>query len=159
MFKTIAAQALKRSECGKIDKVQRSVGVCIMLKIDKVLIVDDDDYIRRIAEIALKKVGKWDVQLAKCGADALTVAREQNPDIILMDVTMPDLDGPATFAKLRECEGTASIPVIFLTGRVQPDELTRFNELGVNGVINKPFDPMKLPEQICQMLGLEPRVI
>ena len=129
-----------------------------MLKIDKVLIVDDDDYIRRIAEIALRKVGKWDVLLAKCGVDAVAVAKEQRPDIILMDVTMPELDGPATFAKLRECAGTASIPVIFLTGHVEDEQIARFNELGVHGVINKPFDPMKLPEQIRQILGSEQRV-
>lgn len=129
-----------------------------MLKIDKVLLVDDDDYIRRIGEIALKKVGKWEVLLAKNGSDALLVAQEHSPDIILMDVTMPDLDGPATFAKLKECAGTSSIPVIFLTGHVQQEELTKFSALGVNGVISKPFDPMKLPQQICQMLGLELRV-
>lgn len=126
-----------------------------MLKIDKVLMVDDDDYIRKIAEISLKKVGKWQVELATNGLDAITMAQNCKFDVILMDVTMPDLDGPATFSRLKECASTASIPVIFLTGRVQESELEEYRKLGVTGVINKPFDPMKLPEEVRRLLNAE----
>lgn len=126
-----------------------------MLTIDKVLVVDDDDYIRRIAEISLKKVGKWNVLLAKNGFEAVTIAKDEKPDLIVMDVTMPGQDGPATFLKLKEESETSSIPVIFLTGRVDQEDIDRFMELGIAGVIEKPFDPLKLPERICTLLDLE----
>lgn len=123
------------------------------MKIDKILMVDDDEYIRKIAEISLRKVGKWTVRLATSGKEALIIARDEIPDVILMDVTMPDLDGPATFAKLKECQLTAEIPVIFLTGRVLNEEINEYRKLGVAGVINKPFDPMKLPEEIRRIIN------
>ncbi len=125
------------------------------MKIDKILMVDDDDYIRRIAEISLRKVGKWDVRVATCGEEAIAIAKDETPDVILMDVSMPDLDGPSTFVRLKECEATAEIPVIFLTGRVLCDEVEEYRKLGVAGVINKPFDPMKLPEEIRRLLNAE----
>ncbi len=125
------------------------------MKIDKVLMVDDDDYIRRIAEISLRKVGKWSVSVATCGQEALAMAQADAPDVILMDVSMPDLDGPTTFAKLKECLSTSAIPVIFLTGRVLNDEVEEYRKLGVAGVINKPFDPMKLPGEIRRLLNAD----
>lgn len=125
------------------------------MKIDKILMVDDDGYIRKIAEMSLRRVGKWDVQLASSGAEALTLAKSDAPDVIIMDVTMPELDGPATFARLQECASTARIPVIFLTGRVLNQEIEEYRKLGVAGVINKPFDPLKLPEEIRRLLNAE----
>lgn len=125
------------------------------MKIDKILIVDDDSYIRKIAEISLRKVGKWDVHIACSGTEAIELAQNCLPDVIVMDVTMPELDGPATFARLRECDQTARIPVIFLTGRVLSQEIEEYRKLGVAGVINKPFDPLKLPEEIRKLLNAE----
>ncbi len=125
------------------------------MKIDKILIVDDDGYIRKIAEISLRKVGKWDVHIACSGTEAIALAQDCCPDVIVMDVTMPELDGPATFARLRECDQTASIPVIFLTGRVLNQEIEEYRKLGVAGVINKPFDPLKLPEEIRKLLNAD----
>jgi CheY-like chemotaxis protein len=123
------------------------------IKIAKILMVDDDLHIRKIAEISLRKVGKWEVYLASSGEEALALAQQELPDVILLDVTMANLDGPATFARLKECPQTAGIPVIFLTGRVLSDELEEYHRLGVDGIIHKPFDPMKLPEQIDRMLN------
>ena len=125
------------------------------MKIDNILMVDDDSYIRKIAEISLRKVGKWNVQLASSGKEALELVQLQNPDVIIMDVSMPELDGPATFARLQANNLTADIPVIFLTGRVLNDEIEEYRKLGVAGVINKPFDPMKLPEEIRRLLNAE----
>ncbi len=125
------------------------------MKIDKVLMVDDDDYIRKIAEISLRKVGKWEVCVATCGQEALVMANDNAPDVILMDVSMPDLDGPSTFNKLKESQATSAIPVIFLTGRVLNEEVEEYRKLGVAGVINKPFDPMKLPAEIRRLLNAD----
>lgn len=125
------------------------------MKIDKILMVDDDSYIRKIAEISLRKVGKWSVQLASSGKEALELVQEDTPDLILLDVNMPELDGPATFARLKQGISTAGIPVIFLTGRVLAEEVEEYRRLGVAGVINKPFDPMKLPDEIRRLLNAE----
>ena len=122
------------------------------MKIGKVLLVDDDVQIRKIAEISLRRVGKWDVCVAASGKEALAVAESEKPDIILLDVTMPDMDGPTTFMNLKACQATAEIPVIFLTGHVLEEELAAFDKLGVSGVISKPFDPLKLPEEINRVL-------
>lgn len=116
--------------------------------------VDDDAYIRKIAEISLRKVGKWQVKLACSGVEAISLAKNEIPDLIIMDVSMPDLDGPATFARLKECISTKDIPVIFLTGRVLSNEIEEYRKLGVAGIINKPFDPLKLPEEICRLLDI-----
>jgi two-component system, OmpR family, response regulator len=123
------------------------------MPIEKVLLVDDDNDLRRIAQISLKRVGKWTVLLASSGAEALKIATEQNPDVILLDVMMPGMDGPTTLSELRRNRGTASIPIIFLTAKVQTHEVDDYIDMGAIGVITKPFDPMLLPEEIVQMLG------
>lgn len=126
-----------------------------LVKIDKILMVDDDPHIRRIAEISLRKVGKWDVKLDSSGREALSILESMSPDLILMDVTMPEMDGLSTFARLQQMPESAAIPVIFLTGRVLNEEVEEYRKLGVAGVINKPFDPLKLPGEIRRILNLE----
>lgn len=125
------------------------------MKIDKVLMVDDDVHIRKIAEISLKGVGKWQVCLASSGKEALEMAQSERPDVILMDVTMPEMDGRETFVQLRKLKEISEVPVIFLTGRILSEELEEYRKLGVAGVIRKPFDPLKLPQEIRQMLKAE----
>ncbi len=117
--------------------------------------VDDDAYIRRIAEIALRKVGKWDVLMASSGKEALAMLANEIPDVILLDVTMPGLDGPATLAELKALDSSSAVPVIFLTGHVMTDEVAAYRKLGVAGVISKPFDPLKLAEDIRRILNAE----
>lgn len=114
----------------------------------KILLVDDDPNIRRIAQIALSNIGNYDVLLACCGADALELARQTKPDVILIDVMMPDMDGPTTVCRLRQMSGFQDIPVIFVTAKVQKHELHIYTQNGALGVITKPFDPMNLCAEI-----------
>jgi two-component system, OmpR family, response regulator len=120
--------------------------------VERVLLVDDDPRIRKIAQIALQGVANWHVSLAASGFEALEAAANERPDVILLDVMMPDMDGPTTLAKLRESDLTASIPVIFFTAKVQKHELDSYLALGAAGIISKPFDPMTLPQEITDIL-------
>jgi len=117
------------------------------------LLVDDEPHIRRIGELSLKGVGKWTAVLATSGTEALVIAEQEKPDLILLDVMMPGMDGPATLVQLRACEATAAIPVIFMTAKVQKHEIDKYLAAGAIGVIPKPFDPMALPAQIRQLIS------
>ena len=116
----------------------------------KILLIDDEPDIRRIAEVALSFVGGWKVVTAASGAEGLMRARAEAPDAILLDVMMPDMHGPDTFARLRDDPQTAQIPVIFMTAK--PNEAEKYVALGARGVIRKPFDPMTLPAEISRIL-------
>lgn len=117
------------------------------------LLIDDDDDIREIAQLSLELGAGWNVLTAASGAEGLAIAREKHPDAILLDVMMPVLDGPATLAKLREDATTRSIPVVFLTAKARPAERDRLAGLDVAGVLAKPFDPMTLADQLQTALG------
>ena len=119
----------------------------------KILLVDDDADIRLIAEISLSSLGGWQVVQAASGAEALDLASRERPDLILLDVMMPGMDGPTTLEKLRELEDGQATPVIFMTAKVQKAEIDRLLSLGVRGLIPKPFDPMALPDEIRGILG------
>src|SRR6185312_10576597 len=114
----------------------------------KILLVDDEPHIRRVAELCLVRVGKWSAVLAASGPEGIAAAEREHPDLILLDVMMPDMDGPSTLRALRDRESVAGIPVIFMTAKVQDHEIQRYLELGAAGVICKPFDPMKLSEHV-----------
>src|SRR5690349_24969570 len=105
------------------------------MTIHKVLLVDDEDDIRTIGQVSLSRVGGWQTVLASSGADALTKAAAERPDLILLDVMMPGMDGPTTLARLRAQEATATTPVIFMTAKIQKQEVARYLELGAVGVI------------------------
>lgn len=124
-----------------------------MKTVSKVLLVDDEPHIRRIGELSLKGVGKWTAMLAASGSEALTIAERECPDLILLDVMMPGMDGPATLQLLRASDATSRIPVIFMTAKVQKHEVDKYLAAGAVGVIPKPFDPMALPAQILQILS------
>jgi CheY-like chemotaxis protein len=119
----------------------------------KILIVDDEEDIREVARLSLETVGRWSVITAGSAHEGLATASAEQPDAILLDVMMPDLDGAAAFREFQAQPATCSIPVILLTAKVQAGERRRFAELGVKGVIAKPFDPMKLAQQIAGLLG------
>lgn len=120
--------------------------------ITKVLLVDDDANIRFVAQMSLEGLTTWNIILAESGEEALTKAKSDVPDLILLDMMMPGMDGPTTFAKLKEETACAQIPVIFMTAKVQTHEVESYLELGAAGVIAKPFDPMKLADEICRIL-------
>jgi CheY-like chemotaxis protein len=122
------------------------------VKINKVLIIEDEPHIRRIGELSLRGVGKWEVVLAASGSEGLEQAASEQPDVILLDVMMPGMDGPTTLAELRAQLNTSNIPVIFITAKVEKHEVERYLALGAAGVISKPFDPLKLPREIEQIL-------
>jgi CheY-like chemotaxis protein len=119
----------------------------------RILVVDDDAMLREVAQTALELVGGWRVSTAQSGAHAQQQARGERPDAILLDVMMPGLDGPATVNALRADSATRDIPIIFLTAKVQEDDLGRWGSLCLAGIIPKPFDPMTLAADIAAMLG------
>lgn len=120
--------------------------------IKKILLVDDEDDIRLIAEISLRDVGGFDVLTASSGREGIEIAIAEQPDLILLDMMMPQLDGLQTLAELRRTESTDQIPVVFLTAKVQKQEIASYLAAGSQGVITKPFDPMRLPDQIRAVL-------
>ena len=119
----------------------------------RILIVDDEDDIREVAAMSLEAVGGFQILTARSGNDALSIAAAEAPDAILLDVMMPEMDGPTTLQRLRADASTASIPVIFLTAKVQPSERSRFASLGAAAVLAKPFDPLTLPGELAEALG------
>jgi two-component system OmpR family response regulator len=120
--------------------------------IHKVLLVDDEEDIRTIGFWSLSRVAGWQTVLAASGAEAVEKAAAELPDLILLDVQMPGLDGPTTFGRLREHALTARIPVIFMTAKIQKQEVARYLALGAAGVVGKPFNPMTLPSEIQKQL-------
>lgn len=121
-------------------------------ELKKVLLVEDDDNIRLIARTSLEGLTSWKVVEANSGLVALNLATTELPDLILLDIMMPGMDGPTTFNHLRDNAATAGIPVIFMTAKVQTQEVEGYIKLGAAGVITKPIDPMLLPEQITGIL-------
>ena len=112
--------------------------------VTQVLYVDDEDDIREVALMSLELDPGFDVMACASGQEALDVAASLVPDLILLDVMMPRMDGPETLARLRADPRTAGIPVIFVTARTQGPEQARLLALGAIAVIAKPFDPMTL---------------
>lgn len=110
----------------------------------RILYVDDEEDIREIGVMSLELDPEIEVRDCGSGEDALRIAAAWSPDLIMLDVMMPGMDGPSTLARLREQAETRDIPVIFITARTQAQEVARFLALGARGVIAKPFDPMQL---------------
>ena len=110
----------------------------------RVLLVDDEPDIREVVDVSLGLDPEFKTRACASGADALAVAAQWSPAIILLDVMMPLMDGPTTLAKLRQDPRTAGIPILFLTARTQAEEIAQYISLGAQGVLSKPFDPMTL---------------
>ncbi|RAM51596.1 MAG: two-component system response regulator [Hapalosiphonaceae cyanobacterium JJU2] len=120
----------------------------------RILVVDDEKDIRRVVQISLEKFAGWKVILAESGEEALLKAKiHKSIDAILLDVSMPEMDGFQVFDRLRSNVATESIPVILLTAKVLPSDRQRFDKMGVAGVITKPFDPMTVWKQLTDILG------
>lgn len=120
-----------------------------MSVLQKVLYVEDDVDIREIATIALQDIGGLTVEVCESGAQALNVIDDFAPQLVLLDVMMPDMTGPETLVALRQQGSvTDAIVVAFMTAKVHPEELERYYELGVTNIISKPFDPMTLADDV-----------
>lgn len=116
--------------------------------IKKIICVDDDQDIREVAKMVLETVGEFDVTTFDNGKDLISQAEKINADAILLDVMMPQMDGPTTLKILRQNKSLDATPIILMTARIQPKEVEEYLQLGASGVISKPFDPMTLPSEI-----------
>jgi two-component system OmpR family response regulator len=117
----------------------------------RILMVEDEADIQVVARLALEAVGGFMVDVCSSGQEAIDRAPAFGPDLILLDVMMPGMDGPTTLRALRETPATAAVPVVFMTAKVQPHEVAGFRALGALGIIAKPFDPMTLPTTILDI--------
>ncbi len=116
--------------------------------LDRILYVEDEPDIQAVASIALEAVGGFTVKVCSSGQEALDSARAFAPELILLDVMMPGMDGPTTLMELRKFTELAKTPAMFMTAKVQPQEIQYFKSLGAIEVIPKPFDPMTLAQTI-----------
>jgi two-component system OmpR family response regulator len=119
-----------------------------MQALEKIMLVEDDPDIRTVAVMALEMVGGLQVQACDSGAKALEQIGAWAPQLVLLDVMMPGMNGPEVLAALRARADTASIPVIFLTAKAQESEIQALRDLGALDVIPKPFDPMTLTDAV-----------
>jgi len=116
--------------------------------INRILYVEDEPDIQAVAKLALEQVGQFTLEVCSSGQEALDKAEQFSPQLMLLDVMMPEMDGPTTLSKLRDISGLENIPAIFMTARVQPHEIQEYIDMGAVDVIAKPFDPMTLSTQI-----------
>ncbi len=116
--------------------------------LNKILYVEDEADIRTVAQLALEAVAGFTLMPCAGGEEAVRNGLGFDPDLILLDVMMPGMDGPSTLAALRALPPLKDVPVIFMTAKVQPTEIQRYRELGALDVIAKPFDPMTLGDQV-----------
>ena len=116
------------------------------------MLVEDDADIQTVVRLSLKMRGVTDVLVVENGEECLARMREFRPDVILLDVMMPKLDGYETCRRLKENPATREIPVIFLTAKTQHYEIEKGLGMGAMGYLTKPFDPMKLYEQVMELL-------
>ena len=115
------------------------------------LYVDDDADIREIVQMSLTLEGGLTVLLCGEGEVALRKMRDERPDLVVLDVMMPGMDGPEILARMRADAELAHIPVIFMTAKSDAQEVARFRRLSAIGVIAKPFDPMALGSQVMAL--------
>ncbi|MGB3295582.1 MAG: response regulator [Phormidesmis sp.] len=118
----------------------------------RILIVDDEESIQKVVSLSLKLEASWESITASSGKEGIRQAEVHHPDAILLDVMMPELDGIATFEALGNNPKTSAIPVILLTAKTRTAERRLFQNIGVAGVILKPFNPLALASEIAKLL-------
>lgn len=116
--------------------------------LERILYAEDNDDIQQIAIIALETIGGFTLKICNDGVEALAAIEDFEPQLILLDVMMPNMDGPNALAKIREIEAYKNTPAIFMTAKIQPEEVNKYIEMGAVEVIAKPFDPITLADQI-----------
>ena len=119
----------------------------------RILLVDDDPDIRQLAALSLRRIGQFQVELAASGPEAIEMASRDPPDLVLLDVSMPGMDGPATLEGLRRIPAISRVPVVFFTATSSDVEVARLCALGAVAVIPKPFDVAALPRRVRDILG------
>ena len=119
----------------------------------RALVVDDDGDILEVVRACLERSGRWEVLMARSGREGLAAAAAAQPDVILLDVRMPDMDGPTTFRHLKGNPATAHVPIILLTATVHLTDPRSMADFGVTAVITKPFDALRLASQVEEALG------
>jgi len=118
------------------------------IALNRILMVDDEEDLRTLAGLALGDIGGFILEICSSGQEALDKVTAFQPDLILLDVIMPVMDGPATFTELKKLPEIASTPIFFLTAKTEDDEVAELLALGAEGVLAKPFDPMTLAETV-----------
>ena len=119
-----------------------------MTSLQRILYVEDEPDIQAVAKLALEMVGGFEVKICSSGEEALVEAEAFAPQLLLLDVMMPGMDGPSTLAALRNIPTLAEVPAVFMTAKVQPSEVAHYKSLGALDVIAKPFDPMGLADEV-----------
>jgi two-component system OmpR family response regulator len=117
-------------------------------KLQRLTYVEDEPDIRSIAEFALTQFGGFTLDVCASGAEALSKAPQFHPDMIILDVMMPGMDGIETFKRLRQIPKLAATPIVFMTAKAMSHETSLYRSLGAADVITKPFDPLTLPDRI-----------
>jgi two-component system, OmpR family, alkaline phosphatase synthesis response regulator PhoP len=118
----------------------------------RILIIDDEETIQTVVQFGIEMRADWEVLAASSGLQGIQAAQIEQPDVILLDMMMPEMDGIATFKQLQADPKTQQIPVIFLTAKAHAGEKRQLHELGVSGIIPKPFNSLELPDQIAKIL-------
>jgi CheY-like chemotaxis protein len=118
-----------------------------------ILLIDDEETIQEVVQVGIEIESDWQVAIASSGLEGINLAQSQQPDAILLDVMMPEMDGIDTLSHLKSNHKTSAIPVIFLTAKAQAEEKNQFQSLGVVDVITKPFNSLTLASQIATILG------
>ena len=122
-------------------------------ELNKILYVEDDPDIQVVAKMALETVGGYTMLVCSSGGEAIEKGEDFAPDLILLDVMMPEMDGPTTLENLRKVSGLAATPAVFMTAKVMPSDVQHYKDLGAVDVIAKPFDPMTLASRIQDIWG------
>ena len=118
-----------------------------------ILLIDDEETIQEVVQVGIEIEAGWEVAIASSGWEGIELAQTQQPDAILLDVMMPDMDGISTLSNLKANQKTSNIPTIFLTAKTQSTEKDYLQSLGVVDVITKPFNSMTLASQIAKILN------
>jgi CheY-like chemotaxis protein len=120
--------------------------------IKRILVIDDEEAILEVIKCCLEDLGGWEVKTANSGKEGVSLAKNYSFDAVILDVSMPEMDGIQTFEKLQENPVTNYLPVVLLTAKVQPNDRDRFSQLKIAGTLAKPFDPMTLVQQVTNVL-------
>lgn len=119
----------------------------------RILVVDDEEHLRELVQACLEDLGGWETLVAGSGEECLQILQTERPNAILLDLSMPGMDGFAVYHRLQSDPITRSIPLILLTAKVLPSDRAKFAQMAVAGVITKPIQPITLTEEVAEILG------